>query len=331
MPIRVAINGFGRIGRQITRLLSSQHNNTLQLAAINTLEDCETIVHLLRFDSIQGVNEAQIYSSANKLFINNTKIPVYHESVPHDIPWNVDNIDVVIECSGRFTNGRQAAAHLNSGAKKVVISAASEDPDVTICMGVNQPSYDPASHKIISGSSCTTNCLAPLAKVINDNFGIVTGFATFIHSSTNSQHLLDSVDSDPRRARAAGINLIPTTTSAAQQIPLVIPSLINKFDALAIRVPTPDVHLADFTIRLNQKITKADLLKTLEIAAQGEMRRILQVSQEPLVSIDFRNSSHSCVIDATQIKVNHDMIKILVWHANEFSYCQRLIDLVNFI
>jgi glyceraldehyde 3-phosphate dehydrogenase len=331
MSIRIAINGFGRIGRQLTRILCTDSYKGLKLVAVNTLENCATAAHLLKYDSIQGVAEADISANSNGLRIAGSAIPFYHEPAPGNIPCQNNKVDVVIECSGHFTNGRQAADHLKAGAKRVVITAAATNPDITICMGVNQESFSPTHHKIISGSSCTTNCLAPIAKLINDNWGIKSALATFIHSSTNNQHLLDTGDIDPRRARAAGLNLIPCKTSAAHQIPLVIPQLRHKFEALAIRVPTPDVHLADFTVQLNKNISRSNLLEALQEAADGELDKIMRLSDAPLVSIDFRNASHSCIIDTNQIQVNNNLIKILIWHANEFSYCQRIIDLVRLV
>lgn len=331
MTIRIAINGFGRIGRQLTRLLCSERREGIHLAAINTLEDCTTAAHLLKYDSIQGISSTEIQAIANKLQIGRDEIPIFHEPYPGDLPWQEHKIDLVIECSGHFTAGWQAANHIKAGARKVIICAAAKDPDITICMGVNQNSYNPARHKIISGSSCTTNCLAPIAKIINDNWGIAAGMATFIHSYTSSQHLLDTVDDDPRRARAAGHNLIPSKTSAAHQIPLVIPELAGKFTGMAVRIPTPDVHLADFTARLHTPLSRHDLLGVLEKEACNRLRGLIQISKEPLVSIDFKNNPFSCVVDAQHTIVNQNFIKILVWHANEFSYCHRIIDLINFI
>ncbi len=330
MSIRIAINGFGRIGRQLARIVLSEPEKGLKLVAINTLEDCAAAAHLLKYDSIQGMATAHISAIAGGLCVNGAQIPVYHESSPDAIPWRQDNIDIVIECSGHFTRGNKAALHLKNGVKRVVITAAAE-ADITICIGVNQHNYEPARHKIISGSSCTANCLAPLVGIINDTWGIKAGFATFIHSSTNSQHLLDTVDSDLRRARSATLNLIPCKTSAARQIPLVIPQLHNKFDAMAVRVPTPAVHLADFTALLRRNPASTDILAVLEKAARGRLRGIMRLSHTPLVSIDYRNSRHSCVIDAGRLIVRDNMLKIMVWHANEFSYCQRIIDLISFI
>ncbi len=331
MPFRIAINGFGRIGRQLTRLLCSDPRPGLCLSAINTMEDCATAAHLLKYDSIQGIMPMRVTVQDQELQLNHLSIPVFHEPVPGRIPWQRHKIDLVIECSGHFTTEGQAVGHLEAGAGRVVISAAADEPDITICIGVNHKDYQADHHRIISASSCTTNCLAPLAKVIDDHWGIAAGLATFIHSSTNSQHLLDTKDSDLRRARAANQNLIPGKTSAAHQIPLVIPCLKGKFDALSIRVPTPHVHLADFTARLNKPIARTDFFNTLEEISCGDLRGIMRVSHEPLVSIDFKNSLCSCVIDAAQTIIKHDMVKVLVWHANEFSYCQRIIDLVNFI
>ncbi len=330
MPIRIAINGFGRIGRQLARIICSEPKSGVELVAINTLEDAGTAVHLLKHDSIQGIFTIPATARNKELYINNFNIPIFHKARPANIPWP-EKTDIVIECSGHFTHDRQAAGHLESGAQKVIISAAATAPDITICMGVNHDLYNGNHHNIISGSSCTTNCLAPLAKAVNDIWGIKNGLASFIHSSTNSQHLLDTVDKDPRRARAAGLNLIPSTTSAARQIPLVIPQLTNKFDALAIRIPTPDVHLVDFSVQLMKSTSRLEFLEKLTDYANKNLKKIMRLEHEPLVSIDFRNSHHSCIIDAEQTIVQGDMVKIIAWHANEFAYCQRLIDLANFI
>ena len=333
MAIRIAINGFGRIGRQITRLLFSGFGKGVELRAINSLEPLECAAHLLRFDSNHGGFSLPVTSRGQELIIAEQAISFYNQSDPGCLPWRELGIDLVIEASGQLRDRHQADQHLRAGARKVVITAAAHNPDLTLCFGVNQDSYRPEIHHIISGSSCTTNCLAPALKVLNDRIAISTCLATFLHSYTSNQNLLDlQQGNDLRRMRAAGKNIIPTTTSATQQLPEVIPELIGRFHAVAIRVPTPEVHLAYCTMSLSRHTTAQELLDLFSEAAQGSLNGILAITHAPLVSIDFKGAKHSSVIDSDTIKViNGDMVQLMIWHDNESSYCKRIIDLVRYV
>ncbi|VAW36955.1 NAD-dependent glyceraldehyde-3-phosphate dehydrogenase [hydrothermal vent metagenome] len=331
MALRIAINGFGRIGRQLTRLLTQFPAENVKLAAVNTLETTATAAHLLKYDSCQGIFPAEISSHNDILQVDHHKISFFHEPDPALLPWQDENIDLIIECSGHFTDAERAAAHLAAGAKRVLITAAASNVDAIICLGVNENSYRPEEHKIISSSSCTTNCIAPALSAINRLWGVEQALATFIHSSTSAQHLLDHFDPDPRRARAAGLNLIPCPTSASHQIPAVIPTLRGRFDALAIRVPTPHIHLADLTICLRHTPDRADFTAALAEEAASTLQGIMRISNEPLVSIDLKGSKHSCVIDAEHVHFQDNMVKLLIWHANEFAYCCRIKDIIELI
>ncbi len=331
MALRIAINGFGRIGRQLTRLLIQLPVENVKLAAVNTLETAATAAHLLKYDSCQGIFPAEISVHNDILCIDRHKIIFFHEPDPALLPWQTENIDLIIECSGHFTEADRAAAHLAAGAGRVLITAAARGADAIICLGVNEGLYRPSQHKIISSSSCTTNCIAPALSAINRLWGVEQALATFIHSSTSAQHLLDHFDSDPRRARAAGLNLIPCPTSASHQVPAVIPALRGRFDALAIRVPTPHIHLADLTICLRHTPDRADFTAALAEEAATALQGIMKISHEPLVSIDLKGSKHSCVIDAEHIHFQDNMVKLLIWHANEFSYCCRIKDIIELI
>ena len=331
MSIKIAINGFGRIGRQLTRLLSSKFGAGFELRAINSLETIDVASHLLRYDSTQGRFDLPVKSAGHDLIIGQQAVRYLNQPDPRLLPWGQMGIDLVIEASGQLSDRPQAELHLRAGAKKVLITAAANSPDITLCMGVNHTAYQPDRHHIVSGSSCTTNCLAPAAKLVNDRFGIQSSLVTFLHSYTSSQHLLDLAGHDLRRMRATVPNLMPTTTSAAWQIPEVIPELIGKFDAIAIRVPTPEVHLAYFTALLRSRATNAELLAAFNEAAAGHLHGILAVSDAPLVSIDYRTCTPSCVLDAPSIKVIDNMIQLLIWHDNESSYCKRMLDLVRYI
>lgn len=331
MSIKIAINGFGRIGRQITRLLTSGAGAGLKLQAINSLEPIDQAAHLLRYDSNHGIFSHPVSTEGQNLIIGEHSIPFLNQPDTSCLPWRQLGIDLVIEASGSLTSARLADLHRQAGATKVLITAAADAPDITLCLGVNHTLYQPNRHHIISGSSCTTNCLAPAAKVIHDEFTIISGLATFLHSYTISQNLLDGNGSDPRRMRAAGINIIPTTTSAREQLPQVIPALSGRFDALAIRVPTPEVHLAYFTAKVNRAVTRAEVITAFTKAANGPFRGIIAVCDQPLVSTDFVESQPSSILDADSIKVLDDLIQIMIWHDNESSYCKRMIDLVRYI
>ena len=334
MAIRIALNGFGRIGRQITRLLFSQFGAGVELLAINSLETIDLAAHLLRYDSNHGIFEKSVTidGSGHCLVIDGQPVRFLNQSDPSVLPWHQLEIDLVIEASGHLTHRHQAERHLQAGARKVLITAAAHSPDITLCLGVNHDAYRPDHHHIVSGSSCTTNCLAPAVKLLNDHFTIQSSLATFLHSYTSSQHLLDLGGKDFRRMRAAPRSIIPTTTSAAQQLPVVIPELIGRFDALAIRVPTPEVHLASFSALVRRHTTPDEIIAVFNQAASGPLKGILAVSDAPLVSIDFKGGIPSSVLDAASIKVvMGDMIQLMIWHDNESSYCQRIIALVRYM
>lgn len=333
MAIRIALNGFGRIGRQITRLLFSEYGAGLELTAINTLEPIECAAHLLRYDSTHGPFAQAVTIAGQQLCIDGHAVTFLNQPDAAILPWRELGIDIVIEASGQLSDRPQAARHLHAGAHKVLITAAATDPDLTLCLGVNQECYLPHRHHIVSASSCTTNCLAPVAKLVHERFTIATSLATFLHSYTSSQHLLDlQRGTDLRRMRAAGRNIIPTSTSASRQLPEVLPALQGKFTALAIRVPTPEVHLASFTARVRHPTTREEITELLSEAARGPLRGILDLSREPLVSIDFKGRTPSAIVDRDTIKVMAgDMIQLMIWHDNESSYCKRIIDLVRYV
>lgn len=328
MPTRIAINGFGRIGRQLTRQLLDPASTDFTLCAVNTIESIETAAHLLRYDSCYGQFPLDISREHQTLRIGKHSIAFYHQNDPNQLPWKELGIDIVLECSGKTTSER-SVQHIASGAKKVLITAAAHSPDITLCMGVNHARYNHDLHHVVSGTSCTTNCIAPVAKLIDDTLAIEAGHATFLHSYTNSQPLLDAVGSDLRRSRAAALNIIPTTTSATHQLPLVLPRLKGKFAAIAVRVPTPNTHLADFTVKVARPTTRAEILQIMEEASHSTMKGIVQIDRAQLVSRDIIGTSCSSVIDAENIYVQDDFIKLLIWHDNEFSYCRRIIDLLS--
>nr|MBF0222030.1 aldehyde dehydrogenase [Desulfobulbaceae bacterium] len=330
MAVSIAINGFGRIGRQLARLILSESYPTISLKAVNTLENLHVAAHLLKYDSSYSTYPLPITVESNKLIINNRPVSWLNEPDPDNLSWSDHNIDIVIECSGT-NSSRRAGKHINSGAQKVVITAASRNPDITLCMGVNHTQYDSSKHHIISGSSCTTNCIAPIAKILNDKLGIVSSLATIIHSYTNTQNILDNAHDDLRRARAATRNLIPTQTSAVWQIPEVIPQLLGKFDGLAIRVPTPLMHLADVSFLLSQPTSRDELVSLFEDASLNAYKNIVALNAEPLVSTDFIGSSYSSIIDLENIHCNQNLVKLLLWHDNEHAYCCRILDLVRYI
>jgi len=331
MAIRIAINGFGRIGRQITRLLSSTFGADIELRAINSLEAIDVAAHLLRHDSNHGAFHETVDITDQSLIIGGQEISFLNQPDPGQLPWRQLGVDLVIEASGQLTDHQQAKLHLQAGAKKVLITAAAQNPDITLCMGVNHSAYHADRHHIVSGSSCTSNCLAPAAKLLSEHFTIHSCLATFLHSYTCNQPLLDLPGHDLRRMRSAGRNIIPTSTSAAQQIPEIIPALSGRFEALAIRVPTPEVHLAYCTALLNRPTTHDDIMTIFNEAAAGRFQGIMAVSAEPLVSIDFKASSASCILDAASIKVMGNMIQLMIWHDNESSYCKRMLDLVRYM
>lgn len=330
MSVRVGINGFGRIGRNFLRTCASYKE--IEIAGINDLTDAHTLAHLLKYDSVHGIFEADIRATDNSIVVNGKEIKISAVKDPQGIPWKTLGIDIVVESSGLFTDRAGAAKHMDAGAGGVVISAPAKDPDVTLCMGVNEAVFDKTKHKIISNASCTTNCLAPVAKVLHDEFGIVRGLMTTIHSYTNDQRILDLPHKDLRRARAAALNMIPTTTGAAKAVGLVLPELKGKLDGMAIRVPTPNVSVVDLVAELSKDAAAEDINKALKKAADGPMKGIMQYSEEPLVSTDLNGNPHSAIIDSAVTKVlGNRMVKVIAWYDNEWGYSSRLRDLILFM
>jgi len=334
--IRVAINGFGRIGRNTLRaaLGHSQYRKKFEIIAINDLGNTEILAHLLKYDSIYGKFNGTIQIKKDGLNINDQNINFFSEVNPSKLPWGKLGIDVVIESTGIFRARDGASKHLEAGAKKVLISAPAKDPDITIVLGVNEHLYDADKHKIISNASCTTNSLAPPVKVLQDAFGIEQGFMTTIHSYTGDQRILDFPHKDLRRARAAAVSIIPTTTGAAKAVTLVIPELKGKLDGMAVRVPTPDGSLTDLTCVLKKEVTRDEINSTLKKAAENHLQGIMQYTEEPLVSIDIVGNPHSAIIDGLSTKIMGEhgkFIKMLSWYDNEWGYSCRLVDLVNYM
>ena len=330
MAIRVGINGFGRIGRQVVRALREKYPSAIEIVAFNDLGDLETMAHLFRHDSNYGAYPGKIELAADSLIVDGDSIKAIAEKDPAKIPWGDLGVDIVLESTGIFTDRDKAAAHIQGGAKKVIISAPAKKPDITICMGVNDEKYDSSKHHVVSNASCTTNCLAPVAKVVHDNFTIRRGLMTTIHSYTNDQRILDLPHKDLRRARAAAISMIPTSTGAAQAVALVIPELEGKFSGMAMRVPTPTVSLVDFTVEIEKPTTTEGLIQAFRDAAGGRMQGVLAVSDEPLVSVDFKGNSNSSIVDAefTQV-LDGTLAKIMSWYDNEWGYSVRCADLMN--
>lgn len=330
--LKIGINGFGRIGRQFIKAAMQRHPDSLQVVAINDLFDVETNARLLRHDSTYGPFPGQVETRQKDFIVNGAPIRSYSERNPANIPWDEMGVDLVVESTGIFRTGPSAAAHLDAGAKKVIISAPGKEIDLTIVMGVNDSDYDPQKHHIVSNASCTTNCLAPPVKVIHEKYGILKGVMTTIHSYTNDQRILDLPHKDPRRARAAGLNIIPTTTGAARALALVIPELEGRFDGYSLRVPTPTVSVVDFTAILEKETDTANLRDLLKEAAGGELAGILQYSTEPLVSSDFKGDPHSSTVDGdfTQVLAGN-MAKVVCWYDNEWGYSCRVADLADYI
>jgi glyceraldehyde 3-phosphate dehydrogenase len=325
MSLKVGINGFGRIGRMVFR--AGIHNPQIDFVAINDLTDPATLAHLLKYDSVHGTLKAEVSSSENSLIVDNKKIEIFTRKDPAKIPWGELGIQTVFECTGLFRDREKAAGHLKAGAGKVIISAPAKEPDVTIVMGVNENEYDPKDHHIVSNASCTTNCLAPPCKVLLDNFGIEKGLMTTTHSYTGDQRLLDFPHKDLRRARAAALSMIPTTTGAAKAVGLVLPELVGKLNGMAIRVPTPNVSVVDLVAQLKTSVTAEDVNEAMKKAAETRLKGILAFSDAPLVSIDFNGTSVSSTIDGPSTMAIGDMVKILAWYDNEFGYSSRMIDL----
>ncbi len=325
MTTSVGINGFGRIGRLSFR---AAQDKDLEIVGINDLTDAKTLAHLLKWDSIHGRFPGEVEATDDGIAVNGKKIPVTAERNPAKLPWKELGAEIVIESTGIFADREGASKHLEAGARRVIISAPAQDPDITIVLGVNDDQYDPDRHKIISNASCTTNCLGPPAKVLHDNWGIERGWMTTIHAYTNDQCLLDLPHSDLRRARAAAMSMIPTSTGAARAIGLVMPDLKGKLDGYAMRVPTADVSVVDLSIKLKQKTTAEEINAAMKTAADGPLKGILQYCDEPLVSIDFLGNPHSSILDVASTKVmDGDFVKILAWYDNEWGYSNRVVDL----
>jgi len=329
MAIKVGINGFGRIGRNLIRC--SVADPEIEYVAVNDLVKPETLAHLFKYDSILGRFPGSVEIKDGTLVINGRRIRVFAEKDPEKLDWSSCGAQVIIESSGRFTEGQMAKAHLKGTVRKVIISAPGKNVDGTFCIGVNMEKYDPAKHNIISNASCTTNCLAPLAKVIDENFGIESGFMTTIHSYTNDQNLLDLQHRDLRRARAAAINMVPSTTGAAKAIGEVLPGLAGRLDGMAIRVPTPNVSIVDLVTIVRNKTSREEVNNALKAAAEGPLKGILGYTEEPLVSSDYRESSLSSGVDGLETKVKGNLVKTMAWYDNEWGYSCRLADLVKFV
>ncbi|HEY9276092.1 MAG: hypothetical protein RLY74_17 [Actinomycetota bacterium] len=328
--VKVGINGFGRIGRNFLRAALAA-KAPVEIVAVNDLTSIDTLAHLIKYDSILGRIDQEVNFDDNSLTIGGKKIRVFAEKDPAALPWSSVGADIVIESTGRFTKASDAAKHLSGGAKKVVISAPATDEDVTIVLGVNEGSYDPKNHKIISNASCTTNCLAPMAKVLHENFGIVRGFMTTVHAYTNDQVILDFPHKDLRRARSAATNIIPTSTGAAKAIGLVLPELKGKLDGYALRVPVPTGSITDLTVEVTKETTAAEVNSVMKAAANGALKGILRYTEDPIVSTDIVTDPHSSIFDAGITKVIGNQIKVASWYDNEWGYSNRLVDLMVFI
>lgn len=328
--VKVGINGFGRIGRNVFR--AALDNNEVEIVAINDLTDVGTLAHLLKYDTTHGRLNATVEAKEGALIVNGREVKVFAERNPENLPWGENGVEIVVESTGIFTAKDKASAHLKGGAKKVIISAPATDEDITIVMGVNEDKYDPANHNVISNASCTTNCLAPFAKVLDENFGIVKGMMTTIHSYTNDQQVLDLPHKDLRRARAAAENIIPSTTGAAKAVSLVLPQLKGKLNGMAMRVPTKNVSVTDLVFETAKNVTKEDVNNALKAAADGPLKGIMNYSEEPLVSSDYNTDPASSTIDSlSTMVVGDNMVKVISWYDNEWGYSNRVVDLVAYI
>jgi glyceraldehyde 3-phosphate dehydrogenase len=331
MPIRVAINGFGRIGRNVLRAAKKAGKNDIDFVAVNDLTDTKTLAHLLKYDSVHGIYPGTVEARENSLVVDGDEVKVFAEKDPAALPWGELGVDIVIESTGRFTNKADAEKHIQGGAKKVIISAPAKNEDITIVLGVNEDKYDPANHHVVSNASCTTNCLAPVVKVLLDEFGFRRGLMTTVHAYTNDQNILDLPHKDLRRARAAGMSIIPTTTGAAKATSLVIPEVKGKIDGVAFRVPTPDVSVVDLTAELEKEVTAQQVNDALRAASEGRMKGILGYEETELVSIDFTGNPHSSIIDAPSTSVLAGMVKVIAWYDNEWGYSCRCVDLARYM
>lgn len=330
MAVKIGINGFGRIGRNVFR--AALKNPEIEVVAVNDLTDAKTLAHLLKYDSVHGTLDAEVAVNGNNIVVDGKEIIVKAERDPANLGWGELGVDIVVESTGRFTKREDAAKHLEAGAKKVIISAPATNEDITIVMGVNEDKYDPANHHVISNASCTTNCLAPFAKVLHEKFGIIRGMMTTVHSYTNDQQILDLPHKDLRRARAAAESIIPTSTGAAKAVALVLPELKGKLNGMAMRVPTPNVSVVDLVAELEKEVTVEEVNAALKAAAEGELKGILAYSEEPLVSRDYNGSTASSTIDALSTMVMEGrMVKVLSWYDNETGYSHRIVDLAAYI
>ncbi|HHT62653.1 MAG: ArsJ-associated glyceraldehyde-3-phosphate dehydrogenase [Bacillota bacterium] len=330
MTVKVGINGFGRIGRLVFR--AALNKPELEIVAVNDLTSAATNAHLLKYDSVHGTLNGEVKAEGDNIIVNGKAVKVLAETDPQNLPWGDLGVDVVVESTGRFTDATKAAAHIKGGAKKVIISAPAKNEDITIVLGVNENKYDPKAHHIISNASCTTNCLAPVAKVLQENFKIKRGLMTTVHAFTNDQRILDQAHKDLRRARSAGMSIIPTTTGAAKAVALVLPELKGKLNGFAMRVPTPNVSVVDLVVELEKKVSVEEVNGALKNAAENELKGILAYSEEPLVSKDYNGDSHSSIVDALSTMVMEDnLVKVIAWYDNEWGYSCRVVDLVEMV
>jgi glyceraldehyde 3-phosphate dehydrogenase len=332
MAVKVGINGFGRVGRQVFKAIRDYHGSALEVVAVNDLTDPKTNAHLLKYDSNYGVFPAHIEAREDAILVDGQAVKVLAERDPGSIPWGDFGVQIVVEATGRFTDAQKAVAHTQAGVKKVIITAPAKNEDLTVVLGVNEEMYDPQKHTVISNASCTTNCIAPVVKVLHDKFGIQKGFMTTIHAYTNDQVILDTVHKDLRRARAAALNIIPTTTGAARAVTVVMPALKGRLDGMAFRVPTSTVSVCDFVATLEKAVTKEEANGAFKEAASEPLRGILAYTEEPLVSIDFKGNPASSIVDglATMV-VGDNMVKVLAWYDNEWGYACRTADLCSYI
>jgi glyceraldehyde 3-phosphate dehydrogenase (phosphorylating) len=332
MVMKVGINGFGRVGRQVFKALRDYYPDEIQVVAVNDLTDNHTLAHLLMYDSNYGPFDGDVSATEEAITVDGDEIRTFAERDPSKLPWGDLGAEIVIESTGVFTDADKARAHITGGAKKVIITAPAKGEDITVVMGVNQERYDPREHTIVSNASCTTNCLAPVAKVILEKFGIVKGLVTTVHSYTNDQNILDLPHKDLRRARAAALSIIPTTTGAARAVALVIPELKGKFDGFALRVPTPTVSIIDFVAQTEKSATVQDINGALIEASEGELVDILDYTEEPLVSVDFKGDPHSAIVDGlSTMVIGENLVKVIAWYDNEWGYSCRVADLTNYM
>lgn len=330
MAYQVGINGFGRIGRNVFR--AALNNPEIDIVAVNDLTDAKTLAHLLKYDSVHGILDAEVKADGNDILVNGKRIKVLAEREPAKLPWGELGVEIVVESTGIFTAKEKAEAHITGGAKKVIISAPASNEDITIVLGVNEDKYDPSKHHVVSNASCTTNCLAPFTKVLHDNFGVKRGMMTTVHSYTNDQQILDLPHKDLRRARAAAVSIIPTSTGAAKAVGLVLPELNGKLNGFSLRVPTPNVSVTDLVAELEKEVTVEEINNALKAAAAGPMKGILDYTDEPLVSKDFNDNPHSSIIDGlSTMVIEGSMVKVVSWYDNEWGYSNRVVDLAIFM